>query len=124
MKEGDLSKLDLEHIIEEIETLGKSDKRALHSYLIVLLQHLLKNTYTLDQKGNSKSWDSTIYNSRKGIQKLLKDSPSLKKELKLEFNESYSEARELALIESNNIYRNEEVFPKECPWSLDEILNA
>lgn len=122
LKKGELTKLDLEHIIEEIESLGKSDRRALYSQLVVLFQHLLKNTYVPEQKGNSRSWDATIFNTRKGIQKILKESPSLKKEFVKMFDEAYSEARQLAIIETNSLYMHEEKFPLECPWSLNEIL--
>ena len=124
LKSGKFEKVDLYHIIEEIESLGRSDKRALKSYLIVLLQHLLKNTYTPDKKGNSRSWDATILNARVGIQSLLKDSPSLKKEILNILKESYEIALELALVETNSIYTEEKIFPKKCPWTIKEIMNV
>lgn len=121
LKKNKFDKVDLENVIEEIEALGRSDKRKLYSLLVVLLQHLLKNSYTIENKGNSKSWDATIFNSKIGIQHLLKDSPSLKPILKEILDDAYSEARELAIIETNSGHK-EEIFPTQCPWELEEIL--
>lgn len=117
LRKGEFEKIDLEHIVEEIETLGRSDKRALRSDLIVLLQHLLKVTFTPGQKVNSKFSDSTIINSRKGIKFLLDDSPSLKNECEKMIHEAYEVAREMAVLETG-----EDKFPKVCPWSIKEIL--
>lgn len=120
LKNKKFDKLDLENIIEEIETLGRSDKRKLYNLLVCLLQHLLKNEYTPENKDNSKSWDSTILNSRVGIKQLLKDSPSLKPFLKEIIDDSYKQARELAIIETDIL--KDDVFPESCPWNLNEIL--
>lgn len=119
LKKRDFSKLDLEHVIEEIESLGRSDKRALRNYLIVLIQHLLKNTYASEQNGNSKSWDATILNSRKEIKFLLKDSPSLKNEMTKIFDDVYESAREMAILETN---LPDTKFPRSSPWPLSEIM--
>lgn len=120
LKKRKFDRLDLENIIEEIEALGRSDKAKLYNLLVVLLQHLLKNNYALDMKGNSRSWDSTILNSRMGIQKLLKVSPSLKPIIKEIIDEAYEQARELALIETDIL--KEDLFPETCPWNLKEIF--
>lgn len=119
LKKGEFEKVDLEHIIEEIETLGKSDKRALYGYCVVLLHHLLKNTFAPEKKGNSKSWDASIINSRNAIKRLLRDSPSLKKECEEILDEAYQEARQMAILETGD-----QKFPKDCPWSIKEILDG
>lgn len=119
LKKKEFSKLDIEHIIEEIEGLSRSDKRSLKNYLTVLLQHLLKTTYVPEQKGNSNSWQATIFNCRRGIKSLLKDSPSLKNELNKNFEECYEAAREMATLETNSL---EDKFPIACPWSLKEVM--
>ncbi len=121
LKKKQFDKIDLENIIEEIETLGRSDKHKLRNLFVVLLQHLLKNTYTPENKGNSKSCDSTIFNSRRGLEDLLDDSPSLKPLINKIFDHAYDDARQLALIETDNIYKDE-IFPKKCPWKIEEIL--
>jgi hypothetical protein len=121
LKKNKFDKLDIENVIEEIEALGRSDKTKLYNLLVVLLQHLLKNNYALENKGNSTSWDSTILNSKIGIQRLLKSSPSLKTILKNIIDDAYEQARELALIETDIL--KEDLFPETCPWSLKEIFS-
>lgn len=117
LKKGEFSKVDLEHIIEEIETLGRSDKRALRGYLVVLLHHLLKNSFVPEQKGNSKSWDASIINSRRAIKRLIEESPSLKKECEKILDDCYEESREMAILDTGA-----EHFPKELPWNFDQII--
>lgn len=120
LKKKEFSKLDLENIIEEIESLAKRDMRSLKSQLPRLLHHLLKLKYTPDRKGNSKSWDGSIYTSRKHIKLILSDSPSLKTKLKKMCSDAYKEALEMAIADSDY---EEHLFPKECPWTLKEILD-
>jgi hypothetical protein len=123
LRKGNFTKVDLEHLVEEIESLGRSDKKKLYSFILVLLQHLLKEIYTPENKGNSKSWEATILNCRIGIKNLLQDSPSLKRELTSSLiDETYSQAREIAIIETSKTYIQEEIFPEKCPWTLKEIL--
>jgi hypothetical protein len=120
LKKNKFDKVDIENVIEEIEALGRSDKTKLYNLLVVLLHHLLKNNYALENKGNSTSWDSTILNSRTGIQRLLKSSPSLKPILKEIIDDAYEQARALAVIETDIL--KEDLFPETCPWSLKEIF--
>lgn len=119
LRKKDLSHLDIDNLIEEIESLGRSDKRSLHSYLVVLLIHLLKKAYHSDNQGNSNSWESSIINSTREIKFLLEDSPSLKNELIKYFPKSYEIARKDAALESKIKIGK---FPKECPWTIEEIL--
>jgi len=114
-----LSEIDFENIAEEIESLGRKDKRTLRSQLERLIQHLLKEKYTPERKGNSKSWDASIRDSRKDIDMTIKDSPSLKNELKNIFEESFIYGRELAIRDTEY---SEHLFPKKCPWTIEEIL--
>ena len=119
LKKYDFSHVDLDNIIEEIESLGKSDKRSLYSHTVRLLQHMLKLEYTSENQGNSNSWKSSIRTARSQIKNLLKDSPSLNNYLQENFNEAYLEAVDLAAIESSV---EKSFFPKECPWNLKEVL--
>jgi septal ring factor EnvC (AmiA/AmiB activator) len=67
-------------LIEEIETMGRSEKRELESRLTVIAEHLLKLTYWLTEKeANSQGWRSTIVEQRRQVQRLLKESPSLRR---------------------------------------------
>ena len=79
LRAGKLSALDIEHIAEEIEDVGKSEKRELSSRMAVLLSHLLKWEYQADRR--SKSGTSTIGDQRKRIALALKATPSLRTSL-------------------------------------------
>jgi len=120
LRKGEIEELDIENLIEEIEDLGRSNKSSLSSYLVRLMTHLLKMRYAYQQKGNSKSWESSILGSRYQIKYILRDSPSLKNYIKEVFKECYQDARELASLET---CIREEVFPKVCPWTIEEVLN-
>lgn len=120
LKKGQLDELDIANLKEEIEALGKNDKRSLRSYTIVLLTHLLKQKYQPNGQGNSDSWKISIRNSTREIQFLLQDSPSLKNELLKMYQQDYEAARDDAAIETGLPIKT---FPKECPWKMDEILS-
>lgn len=77
LKVKDFENLDLENLIEEIEALGRSEKRELKSRLLVLLEHLLKRLYIL-MPYEYNGWERTIREQRIQIELLLDDSPSLK----------------------------------------------
>lgn len=119
LKKKDFSHLDIENLIEEIQSLGKSDKRALYSHLARLLMHLLKLKYQPAGQGNSNSWNSSIISSAREIKLLLRDSPSLKNELKKILSDAYEDARQEAAAETQLELKT---FPKKCPWDLEEIL--
>lgn len=119
MKKGLFDKLDTANLIEEIESLGRNDKRSLRSYTIVLLMHLLKQKYQAGGKGNSDSWQSSVRNATREIQFLLQDSPSLKTELLKLYEQAYEVAKEEAAIETKLPLKT---FPQECPWKIEEIL--
>jgi hypothetical protein len=109
MKAGALSQLDIPNLIEEIESMGRSEKRELRSRLTVLLMHLLKWDYQPDRR--SGSWKSTINTQRMDIDFVLKDNPSLKHNLEIVIDETYRVARQRAADETG---LPESVFPLSC----------
>lgn len=118
LRAGAFEQVDWEAVIEEIESLGRSDRRALRSRLTVLLHHLLKWQY---QPGlRSGSWRNTIAEQRQQIEDLLEDSPSLKSYLLDVLAESYQRGRNAA---SNETELPIHLFPTECPYSVDQILD-
>lgn len=119
LKKRNLENLDIDNLIEEIESLGKKDKRSLRSYTTVLLVHLLKKNYQPDGKGNSKSWDSSILNATREIRLLIEDSPSLRNELLNIFDLAYEDARQYAAIETQ---LDINIFPEKSQWKIEEIL--
>jgi hypothetical protein len=118
LRTGRLSDLDIENLIEEIETMGRSEKRALESRLNVLLMHLLKWKYQPARR--CKSWELTIKGQRLKLVGLLKDNPSLKSRL----TEITAVAYASAVIDAAQETGIEESqFIMDCPWSFEQIMN-
>ena len=117
LKKGDYKKLDINHLIEEIESLGNSEQRALESYLVVLLMHLLKIKYQPTM--HTKSWDNSVKNALFRVEKLLKKNPSLKAYLPEIFNDAYYIARLDAASETG---LDDKIFPAKCPWTPKELF--
>ncbi len=99
---------------EEIESLGKGNKRELISRL---LSHLLKGKFQPGRRG--KSWELTIKEQRFEVKDLLDESPSLNHELDEQINHAYKRALIIAEKETG---LNVDTFPKTCPFSLKEAL--
>ncbi|MBN3939092.1 MAG: DUF29 domain-containing protein [Nostoc sp.] len=112
--------LDLEHLIEEVVDLGKSQQRALQSALRLILSHLLKWKYQPERR--SHSWQVTITRERLNIDELLQESPSLRHFLNDAewINTTYQRARREAMVETS---LSEDNFAIACPFSVDEILD-
>ncbi len=112
-----LEDLDLSNLVEEIEDLAKRDKKALRSYLKILLMQLLKWQYQLSKR--STSWKASISNARLEIEDILFDSPSLRNYLPTVVDQAYTGARVLATDETGLAT---EIFPTECPYVLTQAL--
>lgn len=118
LKAKQFTQIDLENLIEEIESLGRSEKRAIESNLIIVILHLLKWRYQPEKR--SSSWKSSIREHRRRIQRLLTDSPSLKNYLPEIFTTCYVAAKKQASDETG---LSLVAFPDDCPFSLSESLN-
>jgi hypothetical protein len=94
LREGRLSAVDVENVTEELEALAKRDRRELQNRLRVLGAHLLKKRYQPEKA--SRSWDATIYEQSMRIRAVLKDSPSLRRELPDFLFAGYEDAANLA----------------------------
>ncbi len=117
LKENNFNEIDIPNLIEEIESMGRSERRELKSRLIVLLMHLLKWQYQPEKR--SESWRSTISEQRICIETLLEDSPSLQPLLAEVFADCYQKAR-LKASDETGIKLN--FFPQESPFTLEETL--
>jgi hypothetical protein len=116
--EGKLSEVDTANLIEEIEDMGRSEKRAIESNLVIVLLHLLKYKYQPERRTNS--WKSTIREHRRRLRKAFSASPSLKGYCEEVFPECYQDGREQAADETELPLNT---FPPESPFTLDETLN-
>jgi hypothetical protein len=93
LKAGNFGNLDLENLIEEIESLGKRDKRAISSYLLRLCEHLLKLKYWTSERDLCfRGWVLEVNNFRSEIELILQDSPSLRSFLSESFLALYQKA--------------------------------
>lgn len=117
LRAGKLSEADLEHIAEEIESMGKSEKRELVSRLTILLLHLLKWQYQPLRRG--PSWRLSVATTRDALTDHLADNPSLRATLDASLNTAYRRARRDAALETGF---PENTFPAECPWAFDQMM--
>lgn len=121
LREGQFSKLDIEHIADEIEDVGKSEQRELESRMAVLLAHLLKWQYQPERRGNS--WEATIRTQRTSIDRRMKKTPSLKTSLSNPdwWADAWDDAVRSAVQETGISLA---VFPLSCPWAFELIMDA
>ena len=117
---GHVSELDLANLAEEIESLGRRDRRQLESRLEILVMHLLKWRYQPERRATGRSWENTILVQRGRIAKLLRDSPSLRREVSEMIEADYHRTRRLARNETGLPL---ETFPEICPWTDEQILD-
>lgn len=109
--------LDYNNILEEIDALGRSEKRTLVSFLRNALVHMLKAKY--QPMWHTKSWDDSIEFSICEAKEMLEQCPSLKSKLDESFERAYRKARFEATKQTGLLI---ETFPKECPWTINEVL--
>ena len=110
--------IDVAHLIEEVEDLGKSERRGIASQLTRLLLHLLKWQYQPQRR--SDNWLDPITDARTQIALAIEDSPSLKSYPAEQLDESYQRARRQAAKQTS---LDISVFPKVCSYSMDLILS-
>ena len=118
LRKGEVEKLDIENLAEEIEDIGNNRKDALESNLIRVLQHLLKWKYQPQKRTNS--WKASITEHSLRLNKALKKSPSLKPYFQDVFGECYQDAR---LITSQETGLDICIFPETCPFEQVNVLN-
>lgn len=118
LRAGKLAEADIVHLIEEIESMGRSERRELVNRLTVLLLHLLKWRLQPALRGNS--WRLSIKEQRIRLASHLEDNPSLRAEIAPAILQAYRLAaleaeRETGLLEST--------FPATCPFSFEQMMD-
>ena len=120
IREGRIQEVDWANVAEELEDMGKSEKRALRSQLARLIAHLLKWAYQPQRRPTSQnSWHATIKHARESIHEILDESPSLSPQLPQMVTLGYRDALAQVLAETG---LPEQTFPAACPWSLQQMM--
>ena len=118
LRQGRLDEADIANILEEIESLGRTQVAELHSRLKVLAHHLLKEIYQSEKA--SRSWALTIVDQRQELERHLKVNPSLKPKRSTIFSKAYADARKVAAVETGISLPT---FPKEAPFTYAQAMD-
>jgi hypothetical protein len=119
LRAGDLQQADIEHIAEEIETMGRTEKRELISRLTVLVLHLLDWRFQPANRG--ASWEASVRVQRNRLVDHLDDNPSLKPLTPNAMTVAYRDAVLEAVAETG---LPRATFPETCPWSYEQAIDA
>jgi len=119
LRAGRLAAADIAHIAEEIDSMGRSERRELTSRLAVLLTHLL--TWDAQPERRGRSWLLTIREQREQVAPVMDDNPSLRGQI----GEILAKAYYLALLAAQReTDLPEKAFPADCPWTFDQAMHG
>lgn len=110
--------LDLENLVEEVRSVGGSEKREIESRLDILVAHLLK--WKFQPGARTKSWAATLREQRSRIERILRSSPSLRRYPAEVFDEAYLAGRIEAAKETGIDF---DLFPDKAPFTLEQVLD-
>ena len=117
IRDGQLDELDIEHLLEEIEGLARSNFDAFKSAIRIVLIHMLKWDIQADHR--SRSWATSIDGHRVRVTEALEESPSYKSRIDEAIMKAYRRARYDAAKKTRLPLNN---FPETCPFTFDEIM--
>lgn len=109
--------IDWEHLIEEVEDLGKSERSAIASQMERIMVHLLKWQYQPQRQ--SDSWLDSINDGRSQIRRKLEDSPSLRSYPRQVLEKEYTRARREAARQTR---LEISLFPEICPYLIEQVI--
>lgn len=118
LREGRLALIDRKRLAEEVEDLGRSEKREIESRLVLIILHLLKWQFQPEKRKGG--WEASIRVHRRRLKTILKENPSLTNYPAAELTAAYDEARLGAEMETGLDY---ETFPEACPYVVEQILD-
>ena len=117
LREKEYTKLDIENLIEEIESLGRNERNRLESFLRIYFCHKLKFEYQPQKR--TRSWENTLRYSLRNAIGSLKENPSLKPKVREIMHWAYDWAVLDAEKQTGILIEN---FPETCPWKVQEIF--
>jgi hypothetical protein len=118
LRAGRLAEADIDNIAEEIESMGRGERRELVSRLEVLLTHLLKWQFQPSRRG--ASWEITITEQRRKLARHLHENPSLAAKLGPAIEDAYGDAR-LGAQKETGLAKG--AFPPTCPYAVSEMFS-
>jgi len=116
------NRFDREHLAEEIEDLGKSERDTVESQIVKILEHLLKLAYSPADRPRY-GWMGSIADARRILRKRL--TPTLRRYVEDDLAELYRDGREAAELSLRDHGEHDAavILPASCPFSLDRILD-
>jgi hypothetical protein len=122
LRERRVEDLDWPNLAEEIEDLGKSEKRGLKSRITRLLEHLLKMAYASDRvwQSNSRGWELSVENAREAAGELVEENPGLRPYLDELFAGAYRTARRDTL---KALRLPNSAIPETPPWTFEQVID-
>lgn len=118
LRAEEFEQADWDNLIEEIESLGKSQRQEVRNRLTVLIMHLLKLQF--QRRAHAQSWRITVATQRADLEPLLADNPSLRASLATLLAEAYPFAVKKASAETG---LPKSTFPATCPWTVEQIMD-
>jgi hypothetical protein len=114
--------VDWENVAEEIEDLGKSQRRSIESQMVRMLEHLLKLQHASDpiRRNNARGWQLSVKDARLVMRKLLDENPSLHPELAGMLPYAYQRGRLAALRKAK---LPDQAIPESCPWAVEQVMD-
>jgi hypothetical protein len=118
LREKKYDQLDMTNLIEELDSMAKSEQRGILSHLKILLMHLLK--WEFQPSKQTSSWRLSIRNARESIEDLIADSPSLHSRPAENLLKVYAKARQDAADDTDLPLKT---FPIDCPYTIEQVLD-
>jgi hypothetical protein len=118
IRQGRFDGVDWDAVADELEDMGRSERRALENRFEVMLAHLIK--WRFQHEHRSTSWTGTIKEQRRKAARLLRQNPGLKSLFPELISDAYESARALAERDTGIDEAN---FPPSCPWTVEQILD-
>ena len=118
LKERRFAELDLDNVVEELESLGREQAAKLYSSYRVLLMHLLK--WAWQPRRRTRGWQGTIVRERLAAARQLAQNPGLKPRRAGLFADAYAAARKEAAAETGIVLA---AFPETCPFTIEQALD-
>jgi hypothetical protein len=119
LKQNKFDLVDINHVVEELESMGRSECDKLEILFTILFLHLLKLKYQSFYEVGIRSWILSVKEHRRRIERHLAKNPSLKGHMKDIIQAAYEDARFEAARETG---LKEEVFPKKMPFTVEQAL--